>query len=163
MRPARPSRRGRQNRADERARREELSPRGQPSRAMPAADAVTREQLPSAGPRQRQDVLEVRRGGGDGADRGGAERAAGERDEEEQDGAARDLERPRRDVVVRHPVPERVQRRAGDGCAPAGAECRTGSGAGRDVQGDDQDLAGEATKTQPAGLPPMPQCFGDTP
>lgn len=104
---------------------------------MPPPDAVAGEELPSSGPRQPDDVLEVGRRRGDSAHGGGVERAADDRERDDAGGAAQRFEGTRRYVLVRDAVPERVQGRADeDGLSTRAQECARG-GAGRNVQGHD--------------------------
>jgi len=98
---------------------------------------VAEEELPSSGPREPEDVLEVGRRRGDSAYGGGVERAADDTERDDAGGAAQRLEGPRRNVLVRNAVPERVQGHADEGGLPARAKERARGGAGRDVQRDD--------------------------
>jgi len=68
---------------------------------------VAREEVALA--EARQDVLEVRRGRCEGADRLGARWAVAHCDRKHARDSARDLEAARRDVVVRDGVTGRVQ------------------------------------------------------
>jgi hypothetical protein len=61
---------------------------------VPAAETVAREELPSAGLRQADDVLDVGHGGRDAADDRRVERAARPGEKEDGDRPARHLEAP---------------------------------------------------------------------
>jgi len=61
---------------------------------VPAAEAVTWEELAPARPWQGQDVLEIGRGGGGGADDGRVERPSSGREERKQREPRPDLEPP---------------------------------------------------------------------
>jgi hypothetical protein len=84
-----------------------------------AADAVARKNLAAAEPRERKNVLEVGRGGGRGANRGGVEHAAPETNEKQRGETASDLESPRRYIAVRDPVAKEVEQRAEQQRAPS--------------------------------------------
>ena len=92
---------------------------------------MAREELPAAGSRQRQDVLEIRRGCGDRSDSGRVE-ASASGEQQDRGNAGAYLERPRGDVLVRDDVACEVEQRPEDGCpAP-----RSGGGAGEPAGGD---------------------------
>ena len=74
---------------------------------MPTPEPVAREEVALA--EAREDVLEVGRGGCEGADRLGARRAVPHCDRKHTRDSARDLEAAGRDVVVRDGVTGRVQ------------------------------------------------------
>ena len=104
---------------------------------MPAADPMARKQLSAARLGKRQDVLEVRRRGGERPDRRGRERPVANRERGEDGSTASDLERARSDVHMRNPVAERVEHRSdrhGGAARPAGS---AGRRPGRDVERDD--------------------------
>jgi len=72
-------------------------------------NTVAGEELAAARTRQREDVLEVGRGGGERADEGGAERPSHRGEEEDERSAAEGLEAHRANVPVRHPVPRQMR------------------------------------------------------
>ena len=98
----------RSERAEEDARRQELHRGGQPAGLVPASHPVAGEELAPARPGQREDVLDVRDRGAHRADDGRVERPARHGQQGEAREPAERLEAPRRDVLVRHRVPDRV-------------------------------------------------------
>ena len=124
----------REQQPHERTRSEQLR-LGRDADAVPAAAAM--EELLSARPEPRDEVLEIghrRRGA---AEHRGVERAAPSREQAEHDEAAADLEAPIGDVLVRHAIARDVQRRAEQKSeSPRADECAERT-AGRDVQRDD--------------------------
>ena len=70
------------------------------------------EQLPAAGPKRGEDVLEIGRRRGEGADGRGVERPAARGQQPDTGDAARDLEAPAGDVLMRNAVAEQMRRRA---------------------------------------------------
>ena len=85
---------------------------------MKASEAVRREELPSARTRQSQDVLQIGRGGRDGADDRRIHWAARGGDERKQRKSGTDLEAPRRDVLMRDRVAHEVEKQTGSHGAP---------------------------------------------
>ena len=65
-----------QKEADEEAGQEKLDRRGEAAALVPAMEAVAREELPPARPREAQNMLEVGRRGGERAAHGRIERSA---------------------------------------------------------------------------------------
>ncbi len=72
--------------------REELHRGRNAARPVPSPHAVTGEELAPAGPREREDVLDVGGGGGDGAHDRRVERPARARQEGDPGDAAQHLE-----------------------------------------------------------------------
>src|SRR6476661_10649688 len=136
--------------SEDRRRGEELSPGGDATLAVPAGDAVAREELALAN--SREDVLEVGCRGCEGSDRDGAQRAVSDEKRQGAGDAASDLELARRDVAVRNRVPERVQDRPERERSPPRARESAGRPAGRDVEGDDQERNG-VSSSRGAGWP----------
>jgi hypothetical protein len=104
---------------------------------MPSWNPVAREELSSAGSRQADDVLEIRRGRGDRSNRRRVERPADDGEGENTKRAARHLEPARGNVLVWHPVAEEVQDRPDDDGAHARAGEQTADCTGGDVHRDD--------------------------
>jgi hypothetical protein len=78
---------------------------------MPARDAVARKELAPARARQPHDVLDIGKRAGHRADRCSVQRATHRRESEHAHDSTPDLELPRVDVLVRHPVAEKMQDR----------------------------------------------------
>src|SRR6188472_3147361 len=129
---------------------EELRPGGDAAFAVPAGDRVAGEELAW----EREEVLDVRGRGGEGADRDRAERAVAGGEREGAGGAASDLEALRPDVVVGHAVAECVEDEAkGDRLWPRASE-RAAGGARGDVERDDHRAARWGVCSRPgAGWP----------
>ena len=107
------------------------------ARAVEAGDPVTREELPAAGPREPDDVLEIRCGGRDRADRRWVEEPAPERECERAADPALRLEAPRGDVLVRDPVAGGMKGKPGDNGSEPGAQPGPGDRTGGDMHRDD--------------------------
>jgi hypothetical protein len=106
---------------------------------MPSADTVTREQLPAAGARQPDHVLDVGDRGRQRSDRGAIDRAASDCEEHDARGCGDDLESPRRVVLVWNPIAEGVGRQAEEDRLRMRPRERADRRAGRNVQrGDHQ-------------------------
>src|SRR4051812_19861964 len=118
---------------------------------MPAQPPV--KELPAARPRGAEHVLEIGSRGGGRADDGAVQRTAPQREQRDAGNAARDLEAPARDVLVRDPVAEQVRRRpeqrGGHTRAREGAERRTGG----HVQRDDHRRLTRSRRTRYAKAP----------
>jgi hypothetical protein len=100
---------GAKKEADEETRGKELDWRRKTAAPVPAVEAVTREELAPARPRQPKEVLEVGRGS---SERAGHRRVEGSahRGEKQDCGDARtDLEAAVGDVTVRHPIAGEVE------------------------------------------------------
>lgn len=93
--------------ADDRAGKEELEPRGERSRAMPAAPAV--KELPTARPQRGDDVLEVGRGSRNRTEGRSIERTPPHSEKRNRGDPARHLEAAAGDVLVRNAVCGQVQ------------------------------------------------------
>lgn len=125
--------RGQQN-PEQDSRCEELGAGGDAARPVPAAYAVAREQLATAGPWKTQHVLEIGRGAGSGAERDLVEEptAKGERDDRRD--PRPQLKAAVREVLVRHPIAGEVCQRAEcESPASRGGEPSRGA-AGGDVK-----------------------------
>jgi hypothetical protein len=101
---------GHDERAENHAGQQELQVGREAPRAVPAEAAV--EDLPSARPQERENVLEVRGGACGGAKRRRIERASPRGEKEEAGETAADLEATRGDVLVRHAVTREVEDRS---------------------------------------------------
>ena len=111
---------------------------------MPTPEAVTREELASAGTRQPHQMLEVGCRTGRGADRDRAKRPVPHCEGKQRGDTRPELEAPVRDVVVRHPVTGDVSEHP-ERDSPGARGCgRARRGAGCDVQRDDH-RAGRAS------------------
>ena len=94
---------------DKEARGKKLDRRRKTAAPVPPVEAVTREELPSARPRQPKEVLEV---GSRSSERAGHRRVewAAHRGEEQDCGDARaDPEEAVGDITVRHPIAGEVE------------------------------------------------------
>jgi hypothetical protein len=100
---------------------------------------MARKELSTAGSREADDVLEIRSSRGDRYDRRRVERPADDGKCEDAERAARHLEPPRGDVLVRHAVAEEVQDRPRDDGAHARAGERTAERTGGHVHRDDHN------------------------
>jgi hypothetical protein len=98
---------------------------------------VGREELAPAGTREPDDVLEVGRRGSDRPRNGWRERPSRTRDGAEEQEPRSDLEPPRRDVVMRDAVSERVEEQPDGECTSAAPRERPGCRSGPDVHRDD--------------------------
>src|SRR6476620_9375906 len=99
---------GFQEQSENSACQDELNVDAEASGAMPAAPV---EELAAVRTQLREDVFEVRRGGGAGPERGRIERPTGKREQRQTEQAAADLEATIGDVPVRHPITGQMQRR----------------------------------------------------
>jgi hypothetical protein len=97
-----------QEEAEQHAGEQELTGSGEAAGAVPAGDAVAREELPAARPREAEDVLQVRERGGERPGHGRVERPADGGEQEHAGNARADLEAPVGDVLVREPVAGQV-------------------------------------------------------
>ena len=162
--PAYPARlslcRGDGQRAEDRPRGDELCPGGHAALAMPAAEAVAREELAPARARKREHVLDVGDGRGDPSHDGRVERPARGGEQEQGGGARGDLEAPGGDVAVRHTVAGRVQEEAEPERAEA-RPCERAAGRARgDVERDDHRRRGARCED---GEPGAHGCEGFSP
>jgi hypothetical protein len=94
--------------ADEETREEELDWRRKTATSVPALEAMTRDELAPAGPRETKEVLEVWRGSSERAGHRGIERSAHRGEEQDCGDARADLEAAVGDVAVRHPIADQV-------------------------------------------------------
>jgi hypothetical protein len=124
--------------ADEDAREEELDRRRKTAASVPAMQAMTREELASARPRQTKEVLEVRSRSSECAGHRGIERSAHRREEQDCGDARADLEPAVGDVSVRHPIADEVEEQSEWQRAEPRADERTAGSTGGNVKGDDQ-------------------------
>jgi hypothetical protein len=88
--------------ADDRARKDKLNIRTEPSGAMPAAPAM--KELAAVRTQLRKHVLKIGCGGGGGAQRGWVERSTREREQRKSEQAASDFEATVDDVLVGHAI-----------------------------------------------------------
>jgi hypothetical protein len=124
--------------ADEEAREEELDRRRKTAASVPAMQAMTREELAPARPRQTKEVLEVRSRSSERAGHRGIERSAHRGEEQDCGDARADLEAAVGDVSVRHPIADEVEEQSEWQRAEARTNERAAGCTGRDVKGDDQ-------------------------
>ena len=128
--------RGFQEQSEYSACQDELNVDAEASGAMPAAPV---EELAAVRTQLREDVFEVRRGGGAGSERGWVERATTEGEQRQTEEAAADLEATIGDVLVRHPITGQMQRRTeGEGSEPRACQ-RTQRSTGCDMERDDHE------------------------
>jgi hypothetical protein len=95
--------------ADKEAREEELDRRRKTTAPVPAMEAMTREELAPARPRQPKEMLEVWRTSSERAGYRGIERSAHRGEEHDCGDARADLEAAVGDVTVRHPIADEVE------------------------------------------------------
>jgi len=123
--------------ADEETRGKKLDRRRKTAAPVPAAEPVTREQLPSARPRQPKEVLEVGRASSERAGHRRVEGAAHRGEEQDCGDARADLEAAVGDVTVRHPIAGEVEEHSEwQRAKPRTDKCAADS-TGRNVKGDD--------------------------
>jgi hypothetical protein len=124
--------------ANEETREEELDRRRKTAAPVPATQAMTREELAPAGPRETKEVLEVWRRSSKRAGHRGIERAAHRGEEQDCGDARADLEAAVGDVTVRHPIADEVEKQSEWQRAEPRADERAAGSTGRNVKGDDQ-------------------------
>jgi hypothetical protein len=139
----------------EETREEELDRRRKTAAPVPAVEAMTREELAPARPRQPKKVLEVWSRSSERAGHRGIERSAHRRQEQDCGDAGADLEAAVGDVAVAAFDPRRgggAVRVAVSGAANGRASRRQYR---RNVKGDDQ-AASLASRCRPSMLLPWP-------
>jgi hypothetical protein len=127
-----------QKEADEETRDEELDRRRKTAASVPAVEAVTREELAPARPRQPKDVLEVGRRSSQRAGHRRVERSAHRGEEQDCRDPRADFEAAVGDVTVRHPIAGEVEEHSEWQRAEPRTDERAADGTGRNVKGDDQ-------------------------
>jgi hypothetical protein len=123
---------------DEETREEELERRRKTAAPVPAMEAMTREELAPARPRQTKEVLEVWRTSSERAGHRGIERSAHRGEEQDRGDARADLEAAVGDVSVRHPIADEVEEQSEWQRAEPRTDERAAGSTGRNVKGDDQ-------------------------
>jgi hypothetical protein len=141
-----------QKEADEETRDEELERRRKTAAPVPAVEAVTREELPSARPWQPKEVLEVGRRSSERAGHRRVERSAHRGEEQDCGDARADFEAAVGDVSVRHPIAGEVEEQSEWQRAEPRTDERAADSTGRNVKGDDQ-AASLASRCNPSALP----------
>ena len=101
-------------------------------------EAMTREELAPARPRQPKEVLEVWSSGSERAGHRGIERSAHRGEEQDCGDARADLEAAVGDVAVRHPIADEVEEQSQWQRAEPRTDERAAGSTGRNVKGDDQ-------------------------
>jgi hypothetical protein len=124
--------------ANEETREEELDRRRKTAAPVPATQAMTREELAPAGPRETKEVLEVWRRSSKRAGHRGIERSAHRGEDQDCGDARADLEAAVGDVTVRHPIADEVEKQSEWQRAEPRADERAAGSTGRNVKGDDQ-------------------------
>ncbi len=124
--------------ADEETREEELDRRRKTAAPVPAMEAMTREELAPARPRETKEVLEVWRRGSERAGHCGIERSAHRGEEQDCGDARADLEAAVGDVTVRHPIADEVEEQSEWQRAEPRTDERAAGSPGRNVKGGDQ-------------------------
>jgi hypothetical protein len=124
--------------ADEETREEELDRRRKTAAPVPAMEAMTREELAPARPRETKDVLEVWRRGSERACHRGIERSAHRGEEQDCGDARADLEAAVGDVTVRHPIADEVEEQSEWQRAEPRTNERAAGSTGRNMKGGDQ-------------------------
>jgi hypothetical protein len=137
--------------ADEETREEELNRRRKTAAPVPAMEAMTREELAPARPRQPKEVLEVGSSGSERTGQRGIERSAHRGEEQDCGDARADLEATVGDVTVRHPIADEVEEQSEWQRAEPRTDERAAGSTGRNVQGDDQ-AASSASRCRPSAL-----------
>jgi hypothetical protein len=105
---------------------------------VPAMEAMTREELAPARPRQPKEMLEIWRTSSERAGHGGIERSAHRGEEHDCGDARADLEAAVGDVTVRHPIADEVEEQSEWQRAEPRTDERTADSTGCNVKGDDQ-------------------------
>jgi hypothetical protein len=141
--------------ADEETREEELERRRKTAAPVPAMEAMTREELAPARPRQPKEVLEVWSSSTERAGHRGIERSAHRGEEQDCGDARADLEATVGDVTVRYPIADQVKEQSEWQRAEPRTDERAAGSTGRNVQGDDQ-AASLASRCRPSTLLPWP-------
>jgi hypothetical protein len=141
--------------ADEETREEELDRRRKTAASVPAMEAMTREELAPARPRETKEVLDVRSRSSERAGHRGIERSANRGEEQDCGDAGADLEAAVGDVSVRHPIAEEVEEQSEWQRAEPRADERAAGSTSRNVKGDDQ-AASLASRCRPSRLLPWP-------
>jgi hypothetical protein len=108
------------------------------------------EELAPARPREANDVLEVRRGGGERAAYGRIERSAHRGEEQDRSDARADLEPAVGDVLVRQPIAREVEQQPERQRAESRVDERATERAGGDVQGNNQAATLACSAGQPS-------------
>ena len=124
--------------ADEETREEELDRRRKTAAPVPAMEAMTREELAPARPRETKEVLEVWRRGSERAGHRGIERSAHRGEEQDCGDARADLEATVGDVTVRHPIADEVEEQSEWQRAEPRTDERAAGSTGRNMKGGDQ-------------------------
>jgi hypothetical protein len=141
--------------ADKEAREEELDRRRKTTAPVPAMEAMTREELAPARPRQPKEMLEVWRTSSERAGHGGIERSAHRGEEQDCGDARADLETAVGDVTVRHPIADEVEEQSEWQRAEPRTDERAAGSTGRNVKGDDQ-AASLASRCRPSRFAALP-------
>jgi hypothetical protein len=136
--------------ADEETRSEKLDRRRKTTAPVPAVEAVTWEELPSARARQPKEVLEVGSRSGEGAGHRRVEGSAHRGEEQDCGDARAGLEAAVGDVTVRHPIAGEVEEHSEWQRAEPGTDKCAADSTGRNVKGDDQaaSLASRAARAR---------------
>ena len=137
--------------ADEETREEELDRRRKTAAPVPAMEAMTREELAPAGPRETKEVLEVWRRSSERPGHRGIERSAHRGEEQDRGDARADLEAAVGDVAVRHPIADEVEEQSQWQRAEPRTDERAAGSTGRNVKGDDQ-APSLASRCRPSAL-----------
>jgi hypothetical protein len=137
--------------ADKEAREEELDRRRKTTAPVPAMEAMTREELAPARPRQPKEMLEVWRTGSERAGHRGIERSAHRGEEQDCGDARADLEAAVGDVTVRHPIADEVEEQSEWQRAEPRTNERAAGSTGRNVKGDDQAASLASRCPPPSG------------
>jgi hypothetical protein len=124
--------------ADEETREEELDRRRKTAAPVPAAEAMTREELASARPREPKEVLEVWRRSSERAGHRGIERPAHRGEKQDCGDARADLETAVGDVAMRHSIADEVEEQSEWQRAEPRTDERAARSTGRNVKGYDQ-------------------------
>jgi hypothetical protein len=117
--------------------RNELHGGRQAACSVPTAEAVAREELPSAEAEELQHVLGVGCGSRGGGEDRRIERAPRDSESEEAGDSRYELVPRRADVLVRHSVAREMGEETQTDSGRPRSRARTDGGAGRDMEGDD--------------------------
>jgi hypothetical protein len=140
--------------ADKEAREEELDRRRKTTAPVPAMEAMTREELAPARPRQPKEMLEVGRTSSERAGHRGIERSAHRGEEHDCGDARADLEAAVGDVTVRHPIADEVEEQSEWQRAEPRTDERAAGSTGRNVKGDDQAASLASRLARPLSVAP---------
>jgi hypothetical protein len=143
-----------QKEADKEAREEQLERRRKTTAPVPAMEAMTREELAPARPRQPKEMLEIWRTSSERAGHRGIERSAHRGEEHDCGDARADLEAAVGDITVRHPIADEVEEQSEWQRAEPRTDERAAGSTGCNVKGDDQAASLASRLARPLSVAP---------